>query len=388
MRIDHIAVVLEHGTDLCRRLRFIGIAADEIAQLCSHLFRNRVLAGLLERLHKRRAALRAVPADMVDQSLEVTGDQNVHRRGAGQHKLAVSVVLAGLKEIKENLVGVGRTDQFADRKAHPLCVIGSQNVAKVAGGHHEVDRIAGSNRAVCHESCIGKYIVNNLRCQAPDIDRVGRGELHAVRRHFLDKRLIGEQVLDACLRVVEVSVDTDDSCVGPDRRHHLSLLDGGYAVLGIKDHDLGALNARKASQRRLAGVAACRRQDHNLLAGSVLGCRRRHQIGQNRERHILKRDRGSVEQLQVPGVSGFLKRYDLTCIKLAVIGAVDTSLELLLRIIRKKKAHDCVRDALVIHGRKFLQSRIQGRDSCGDIETTVFGESTQDRLGGRNGRTV
>ena len=172
-----------------------------------------------------------------------------------------------------------------------------------------------------------------------------------------------------------------------NRCHHLSLLNGGYAVLGIKDHDLCSLDARKARERGLAGVAARRCQDHDLLAGSVLGCRRRHQIGQNRERHIFERDRRAVEQFQIPGISGLFQRDDLIRIELAVIGAFNARLELLICVVRKKKAHDFISHALVIHCRKHFQSRIQRRNRCGNIEASVFGESAKDRLRGCNGLT-
>ena len=159
-------------------------------------------------------------------------------------------------------------------------------------------------------------------------------------------------------------------------------------MLGIKDHDLSPFNACKSCKSSLTGISACGSQDHDLPAGTILLRRRCHKIRKNGKSHILKSDRRAVKQFQVPCVTGFSERRYLVRIKLFVISAVDTVLQFLLRIIRKKKAHDFISHTAVVHFREVRKSCLKGRDKSRNVETSILGESPQDRLGGGDRRTV
>ena len=155
-------------------------------------------------------------------------------------------------------------------------------------------------------------------------------------------------------------------------------------MFGIKDHDLRALDACKARECRFARIAARCGQDHDLVSRPVLPCRSRHQIGQNRERHVLERDRGTVEQLEIPRVAGLFQRNDQVVVEFTVVSAADACLELFFRIIGKKKAHDFVSHSPVIHRREFREVGIKRGDRSGNIESAVLRKTSQDRLRGCN----
>ena len=95
-----------------------------------------------------------------------------------------------------------------------------------------------------------------------------------------------------------------------------------------------------------------------------------------------------MKQFQIPCVTGFSERRYLVRIKLFVISAVNTVLQFLHRIIRKKKAHDFVSHAAVVHLRKVRESCLKGRNKSRNVETSILGKSSQDCLGGSDRRTV
>ena len=108
--------------------------------------------------------------------------------------------------------------------------------------------------------------------------------------------------------------------------HHLLLLDRAYTVLRIEYNDFRSRNIGKSCQRCLSGISRGGSQNHDLILYMILLRSGRQQIRQNGQCHILKSDRGTVEQFQVICAVRLHKRCDLLCVELAVIRGIDTVL--------------------------------------------------------------
>ena len=111
---------------------------------------------------------------MVQQTLQVAGDQDVHGRRIGQIKLSVDIVNARVEEVGQDLVLIGRTDERLYWNAHLACVISSQDISEISGRHHDIDRISGLDLSPFHQLGIAVYIVRHLRHQTADVDGVSR----------------------------------------------------------------------------------------------------------------------------------------------------------------------------------------------------------------------
>ena len=80
MCINHIAGLLIKCTDDLCRLRLACVIAIEILKLCSHLRRDLVFSGGRQFSHQRGILLGVVSRNAVNQTLQIAGNQNVHRR--------------------------------------------------------------------------------------------------------------------------------------------------------------------------------------------------------------------------------------------------------------------------------------------------------------------
>ena len=69
--------------------------------------------------------LRIAAGGEINQTFQVTGNQNIHRRGRGQDEWTVLVIYACLKEVVQNFIVIGRADQLVDRHTHLFCKISS-----------------------------------------------------------------------------------------------------------------------------------------------------------------------------------------------------------------------------------------------------------------------
>ena len=119
VRIDDISVCLIEPADRGSRLLLRGITAFEQGEAFLHLISDGIGALFTEILHKSRRSCRIVSADVIDQTLQIRGDQDVHRRRAGQDEVAVPVIGTCSKEIKQDFVGIGSAQELRDRQPHP-----------------------------------------------------------------------------------------------------------------------------------------------------------------------------------------------------------------------------------------------------------------------------
>ena len=85
-------------------------------------------------------------------------------------KHAIAVIGARADKIRQDIVDIGGADEPGDGQSHLPGVISRQDIAEVAGGHHDVHRFAQSQTARLQQIAVGRDIVNNLRHQAAPVD--------------------------------------------------------------------------------------------------------------------------------------------------------------------------------------------------------------------------
>ena len=103
----------------------------------------RSCSSLLTALKKAEKRLDFATGCEIEQTLQIAGNENVHRGGHGHVEIAVAIIGAGSQKIGENIVGVGGANHMTDRQSHLLCQVGGKNIAKVSGGNTYVKGVAG-----------------------------------------------------------------------------------------------------------------------------------------------------------------------------------------------------------------------------------------------------
>ena len=254
-----------------------------------------------------------------------------------------------MEEIIEHFIVIGGADQAADRKSHSLGKIGCQDISEVSGGNCDVDFLSLLNLTVFQEFSVRIHIIHDLRHKTSDIDGVGGGEDKAPVCQFSGKLPVSKNLFHSALGIVKVSGDRCHCRILSPLRHHLKLLHPAHSALGIEYDNLRPRHIRKAGHSCLSRIPGSSRQDYNGLICPVFSGCRRHQMGQNRQRHILKCNRTSVKQFQIIGAVCLCKRSNLLCIKFGVIGTADAVSQLLLSKIRKKELHHLICRFLIAH---------------------------------------
>ena len=253
----------------------------------------------------------------------------------------MGVISAIGEEVGQHVIAVAGAQQTGDGQSHAHGVVARQNVAEVAGGHHKVDGLAHADGVLLHQLSIGVEIIDDLRGKTAEVDGIGRAGQLAHGVHLLPEFRAGEQTLHAGLRVVKIALHADDVGIAAAGGGHLQFLHTAYAAVGVKYRAAGAGHVLEAFQRGLAGIAAGSHQNADLPFLIVLLRSQTNQVGQQIQRHILKGQRGTVEQLQHVHVrhQGMQRRDGGVVKMLVVIGCVDRLLDLgngiVLQIIPK-----------------------------------------------------
>ena len=390
MRVDEVAVLVEHFFDSCQA----GCAVDGIGlevglELCQRFGIDGELLAFLQFVHPGGNGLCVAPRELEELALDVRGNQDVHGRGGGEHELALGdVVAAGVDEVGEHAVLVAGAEQGAQRRADLLCVPGGKDVAEVAGGNADIERLAGFELALGNELGVAGNVVHHLGKQAPPVDgvRAGKGNLAAFH-DLLSESLVAEDVLRAGLAVVEVALHGPNHGVAAALGCHLLVLDVAYAAVGVHDGDLHAVLVFEALECGLAGIARGCHQDKEgvaqlaLLAQLLCACAE--EIGQALQRHVLEGAGGAMPQLEhmggvVDGVDGadglvvetvavgcFHKLVDLAVGQVDVEGAVDVCCALGVRELRQRQ--------------DFFQAEVWKR--FGDEEPAAIGKAFHNGFG-------
>ena len=109
---------------------------------------------------------------------------------------------------------------------------------------------------------------------------------------------------------------------------------------------------------------------HAILFGSG-----RHQVRQDRERHIFKRDRPPVKQFQIISTILFYQRHDLVHIKRAIVGTVNTRLKFLFCKVGQKELHHFICRFLIRESGQCFQFHIQRRDRLRHKQAAIVSQS-------------
>ncbi len=366
MGIHHIAHSLIHTADNCRRLFLTCISSIEVSKLLSHNGSNLIAAILGQLLHQSPIRLVALIRNLVNQPLQITGNQDIHRGRAGQQKLPVTVIAACPKEIIQHLIVIGGADQLSNRKPHLLRIVSRQNISEIARWNHYIDRLIFPNLTIRKEPCISIHIIYNLRNQTSDVNGVGRGKAIALLRQLFLESSISENRFHTALCIIKIAPDSHHEGIVPLLGHHLLLLNGAHAILGIKYNNPRPRHIRKACQSRLSRIPGGGRQNHNIFLHLILPGGNRHQMRQNRKCHILKCNGRPMKQLQIISPLRLGNGRNLGQIKLAVISLCYTILKLAFRKIRQKTAHHRIGHLLVAHVRQLLHTYGKGRNRLRD----------------------
>ena len=162
------------------------------------------------------------------------------------------------------------------------------DIAEIAGRHAERER---SRR--CAERQAGGNVINDLRRDPREVDRVDRGEVQ-----FGAQFRVGEQRFDDVLAVVEITFDRDREGVRrlDRRRRHLPALHLGNPAVRIQHENVERGAVAAGGERRRAGIARGRADDRHLFLPP-----RQHFVEQPAEqlqRQILEGEGRAVKQLQ------------------------------------------------------------------------------------------
>jgi len=201
----------------------------------------------------------------------------------------------------------------------------------------------------------------------------------------------GEQVLNAGLGVVEITVDGDNVGVIAAGGGHLQLLHIANAIGGEEHRAAGAGHVLEALQGRLAGIAAGGHQDTHLALLAVFAGGEGGQVGQQLQRHILEGQRGTVEQLQHVGVIIQLAqgRHGGIVELGGGVGGLQSGVDLGNGEVLKEGAQDCRGTLAIVHISQLAQL-LPGdlREHGGHIQSAVRGQTIEDRLRGSDARTA
>ena len=321
---------------------------------------------------------------MIQHAFEVRRDQDIHRRAGRSVERTVPVVSAGPDEIGQHVVPVGGADQFRDRHAHVFGIDGGQDVAEIAGRHRHIERFARLDPARPDQVAVSGHIIDDLRHQTAEIDGVGGREFHIFLRQELFHIRIGENIFDAGLGIVEITVDRTDRHVAAGLRGHLQFLHRTDPVLRIKYDDAGFIDVRETVQRGLAGIARSGDQDDHGAAGRGFRGGGGQQIRQQLQRHVLESTGRPVPEFQqVHAGRDFDQRRRIVVFERARISALHAAFDLRRREIGQKKRKDGFGAFLVIH-RRHPGNQFIGEPGkiLRNEETAVFGYAFGDDLGG------
>src|SRR5262249_51265285 len=126
-------------------------------------------AGFRERLHLLLDPGGVAAARLEQRALEIRRDLDVHRRA--ERGLDLAALIHAFRQYTDHyVVGVGRDDELAGGETHPLRRLAGEDVAEIAGRHDE-----GGGTA---ELRGGGEVIDALRGDAREVDRVDRGQAH------------------------------------------------------------------------------------------------------------------------------------------------------------------------------------------------------------------
>ena len=227
------------------------------------------------------------------------------------------------------------------RQSHAFGIEAGQDITKVASRHREVDCLARLDPTSFHEICIGTEIINDLRHQPAPVDGIGRRQLYTLDGQLFIEGLVSKDLLDATLRIVEITTDSRNIDVAAFLRQHLQLLDPADTAFRIEYHDPNLRHIAEAFQCCLAGITGRSNEDQYIRCFPGLLQRCTHELRQQLQRHVLEGTRRAMPKLQHTDILENRDRCTHSGIKLVVpVGTLHTAFDFVCRIIRQKKSQD------------------------------------------------
>ena len=114
----------------------------------------------------------------------------------------------------QDVVGVGRDNQLANRQTHLLSNIACKDIAEIARRHGKAD--LAMRRTQRHRR---GEVINHLCQHAAPVDRI-----HASKAHVFAELEIVEHIFDQRLAAVEIAIDRDGVDIRFGWRRHLAAL--------------------------------------------------------------------------------------------------------------------------------------------------------------------
>mmetsp|Transcript_89112 Transcript_89112/g.279133 ORF Transcript_89112/g.279133 Transcript_89112/m.279133 type:complete len:229 (+) Transcript_89112:836-1522(+) len=225
------------------------------------------------------------------------------------------VVVPGLEEAVQDVVGVRRHDQVLDGQTHALGIVAGQNVAEVARRDAEADGAV----ALREQLVVGVEVVGDLEHDPRPVDRV-----HGSQAVLLLEVQVPEEPFHNVLAIVKGALHCDAMNVGVQNTGHLLLLDLRHAPLGEENEAFDVLLAAHAVDGRAAGVAAGRPQDSQapgVALEEVLV-----EVAERLQCNVLEGKGRPVEQLHDVHVAHLHGRHRL-CVRESAVAALHEALE-------------------------------------------------------------
>ena len=105
-----------------------------------------------------------------------------------------------------------------------LCIVACKDITEVACWNNNIYLVAKLYLTVSNKLSVCRYIVDYLWCKSAPVDRVCRGEHHAVLSKLVGSFLACEDSLNTCLSVVKVALDSANADVAALLSCHLLFL--------------------------------------------------------------------------------------------------------------------------------------------------------------------
>lgn len=144
VRVDEIVMLAENLFNGFKASFAVdGVGFEISLKLCKRFAVDGEGFVLLQLIHPGCNGLRVATSELEELAFHIRGNQDVHRRRWREDELAVGdVIAAGVDEVGQHAVFVACAEQRAKRSADLLGVPCCQDIAEIAGGNANVERLA------------------------------------------------------------------------------------------------------------------------------------------------------------------------------------------------------------------------------------------------------
>ena len=276
----------------------------------------------------------------------------------------------------QDVVGVGADHQAFDGQAHALGDPSGEDVAEIARRHREGD---GAVRGA-QDHGAGE-VIDRLCGDSRPIDRVDAGE-----PQLIGEIRVLEQGFDDVLAIVEITVDGDGVDIVRPHRGHLAALHLGDAAIGKQDEDIDLIEPAESLDGGAAGIARGGADDGGARAAGPQDMV--HQPAEKLHRHVLERQRRTVEKLKQKQVVVELHQRAHRRVAERGVGFLDHPVEIGIRDLTVDQRPQDELGRIGITLSRQSGDRVTGnlRPALGQVQTAVAGETGEESIGKAEGR--